>query len=145
MLAVGTGFTSMQGELIKSISYSPPVRFRLQQEIQIVFIILFIIWCSSLISTYDPLFTYYSPWNIIMNIITAVTVALPPEFPISLSIGIFLSLRWLKRRGIFWIDSSKLNIAGRVSIMVFDKTGTLTENTLNYDSSKISNGSNFCK
>ena len=80
-----------------------------------------------------------------MNIITAVTVALPPEFPISLSIGIFLSLRWLKRRGIFWIDSSKLNIAGRVSIMVFDKTGTLTENTLNYDSSKISNGSNFCK
>lgn len=78
-----------------------------------------------------------------MNIITALTLAVPPEFPIVMSMGILFSLRRLKLKQIYCIDSSKINVAGRISIMVFDKTGTLTEEGLTCHSSKIKRGHHF--
>jgi cation-transporting ATPase 13A2 len=80
-----------------------------------------------------------------MNIITALTLAVPPEFPIVMSMGILFSLRRLRIREIFCIDSSKINVAGRISIMVFDKTGTLTDDGLVCNSSKIKDGKYFAK
>ena len=145
MLAVRTGFMSAKGELVKSILYPSPSRFRFQQETQILLLSFLCLCTCTLVSTYHPLFTYHSPWNIIMNIITALTLAVPPEFPIVMSMGILFSLRRLRKQQIFWIDSSKINVAGRISIMVFDKTGTLTEDGLTWNSSKIKKGRHFEK
>lgn len=78
-----------------------------------------------------------------MNIIIALSLPLPPEFPIVMSMGILFSLRRLRLRHIYCIDSSKINVAGRISIMVFDKTGTLTEEGLTCHSSKIKRGHHF--
>lgn len=41
MLAVRTGFMSAKGELVKSILYPSPSRFRFQQETQILLLTFF--------------------------------------------------------------------------------------------------------
>jgi len=46
--------------------------------------------------------------------------------PAAVSVGIVVALEQLKKQQIFCIEPERINIAGRVSIMVFDKTGTLT-------------------
>jgi len=50
--------------------------------------------------------------------------------PAAISVGMVVALGWLKQQSIFCIEPERINVAGRVSIMVFDKTGTLTEEGL---------------
>ena len=58
------------------------------------------------------------------------TTTVPPSLPTCLSIGITYSLSRLNDKGIFCIRRNRINMAGRVNILVFDKTGTLTENSM---------------
>jgi cation-transporting ATPase 13A3/4/5 len=58
------------------------------------------------------------------------TTTVPPSLPTCLSIGITYSLSRLNDKGIFCIRRDRINMAGRVNILVFDKTGTLTENSM---------------
>ena len=44
--------------------------------------------------------------------------------------GTAFALSRLKRRKIYCISPPRVNVAGRVNLMVFDKTGTLTEDGL---------------
>jgi cation-transporting ATPase 13A2 len=44
--------------------------------------------------------------------------------------GIVFSLSRLKKKKIYCISPPRINVAGRVNMMVFDKTGTLTEDGL---------------
>ena len=44
--------------------------------------------------------------------------------------GIVFSLARLKERGVYCISPPRINVAGRVNVVVFDKTGTLTEEGL---------------
>lgn len=66
-----------------------------------------------------------------------ITLAIPPEFPIVMTMGIIFSLSKLKQKSIYCINPEKIRSAGRVAIMVFDKTGTLTESGLACHSYKI--------
>jgi P-type E1-E2 ATPase len=44
--------------------------------------------------------------------------------------GTAFAISRLKRRKIFCISPPRVNVSGRVNLMVFDKTGTLTEDGL---------------
>jgi cation-transporting ATPase 13A3/4/5 len=44
--------------------------------------------------------------------------------------GTAFAIARLKKRGIFCISPPRVNVSGRVNLMVFDKTGTLTEDGL---------------
>ena len=58
------------------------------------------------------------------------TVTVPPCLPAAMSVGIAFTIQRLKKAKIFCISPPRVNVSGRVQIMVFDKTGTLTEDTL---------------
>jgi cation-transporting ATPase 13A3/4/5 len=47
-----------------------------------------------------------------------------------MTIGTIFAINRLKKKQIFCISPPRVNVSGRVSLMVFDKTGTLTEDSL---------------
>lgn len=59
-----------------------------------------------------------------------VTISVPPVLPIAMTMGTIYAIFRLKGHKIFTTSPPKVNVAGRVNIMVFDKTGTLTEDSL---------------
>lgn len=59
-----------------------------------------------------------------------ITITVPPALPAAMTVGTILALTRLKKSKIFCISPPRVNIAGRVNLMVFDKTGTLTEDGL---------------
>ena len=59
-----------------------------------------------------------------------VTIAVPPTLPAAMTIGTTFSLMRLRKKGIFCISPPRVNVSGRIRVMVLDKTGTLTEDGL---------------
>jgi cation-transporting ATPase 13A2 len=59
-----------------------------------------------------------------------ITITVPPALPAAMTIGTVFAIARLKKRKIFCISPPRVNVAGRVNLMVFDKTGTLTEDGL---------------
>ena len=59
-----------------------------------------------------------------------ITITVPPALPASMSVGVAFAISRLKKRKIFCISPARVNVSGRIKIMVFDKTGTLTEDSL---------------
>ena len=59
-----------------------------------------------------------------------ITITVPPALPATMSVGVAFAINRLKRSKIFCISPPRVNICGRIQIMVFDKTGTLTEDGL---------------
>jgi cation-transporting P-type ATPase 13A2 len=59
-----------------------------------------------------------------------ITITVPPALPATMSVGVAFAINRLKRSRIFCISPPRVNICGRIQIMVFDKTGTLTEDGL---------------
>ena len=55
---------------------------------------------------------------------------MPPALPAAMTAGTIFALSRLRRTRIFCISPPRVNVAGRVNLMVFDKTGTLTEDGL---------------
>jgi cation-transporting P-type ATPase 13A2 len=54
----------------------------------------------------------------------------PPALPAAMTVGTVFAINRLKKKKIFCISPPRVNVAGRVNLMVFDKTGTLTEDGL---------------
>ena len=47
-----------------------------------------------------------------------------------MTVGTVFAINRLKRNKIYCISPPRVNVSGRVNLMVFDKTGTLTEDGL---------------
>lgn len=59
-----------------------------------------------------------------------ITITVPPALPATMSVGVAFAISRLKKSKIFCISPPRVNVSGRIQIMVFDKTGTLTEDGL---------------
>jgi cation-transporting P-type ATPase 13A2 len=72
----------------------------------------------------------YALFEIIDRSLDLITITVPPALPAAMTAGTAFALSRLKRRKIFCISPPRVNVSGRVNLMVFDKTGTLTEDGL---------------
>ena len=68
--------------------------------------------------------------SILDNSLNLLATAVPPILPAAMTAGIVFTIQRLKKKKIFCISPPRVNVAGRVNMMVFDKTGTLTEEGL---------------
>ena len=59
-----------------------------------------------------------------------ITITVPPALPAAMTAGTTFAISRLKKRKIFCISPPRVNVSGRINMMVFDKTGTLTEDGL---------------
>ena len=126
-IITSTGFNTAKGELVRSILFPKPNRFKFERDGLIFVLIMF---CMALIGFFiaiRPLMTGgYVPGDFIIKLLDLVTIAVPPALPLTMSIGIGYSLGRLKTNKITCISQPAINASGRVSVICFDKTGTLT-------------------
>ncbi|KAJ2661646.1 hypothetical protein IW148_003290 [Coemansia sp. RSA 1199] len=61
-----------------------------------------------------------------------ISQALPPLLPAALVIGQSVAADRLRRQQIFCIDLPRINLCGKVRLMLFDKTGTLTHSGMQF-------------
>lgn len=72
----------------------------------------------------------YATSAIIDRSLDLITITVPPALPAAMTVGTVFAINRLKKQRIFCISPPRVNVSGRVQLMVFDKTGTLTEDGL---------------
>ena len=73
---------------------------------------------------------HYSILEIVDRSLDLITITVPPALPAAMTVGVMFAVKRLRKAKLFCISPPRINIAGRVNLMVFDKTGTLTEEGL---------------
>ena len=88
-----TGFLSAKGELIRSILYPTPNRFKFEQEIRYflfgMMILALIMWGAAM-----PTFIkYFSVDDIFLETFDIFSLPVPPELPVAMSVGVIFALK----------------------------------------------------
>jgi len=68
--------------------------------------------------------------DIVDRCLNLITITVPPALPAAMTAGTAFAISRLRKNKIFCISPQRVNVSGRVNMMVFDKTGTLTEDGL---------------
>ncbi|AMD18547.1 HBL355Cp [Eremothecium sinecaudum] len=130
-MVVRTGFSTTKGALVRSMAFPKPVGFKFYEDsfkyigyIAIIAVIGFALSCIQFVRLGVDTRT------MVLRALDIITIVIPPALPASLTIGTGFALNRLKKKGIFCISPTRVNVGGKLDVMCFDKTGTLTEDGL---------------
>ncbi|CAG9322100.1 unnamed protein product [Blepharisma stoltei] len=127
-IVIATGFSTAKGELVRSILFPKPNRFKFISE---TFKYIGMMGILAILGFFYCLGTFMEEnipvVNIILLSLDLITIAVPPALPLAMTIGTTFAINRLKKKNVNCISPHAVNPAGRVSIICFDKTGTLTE------------------
>ncbi|XP_021926839.1 probable cation-transporting ATPase 13A3 isoform X2 [Zootermopsis nevadensis] len=145
-VVVRTGFSTVKGELVRSILFPKPMSgFKFYQDSIRFILFLFLIAALGMaycIHLYVK--RHASIETILLRTLDIMTIVVPPALPAAMTAGTVYSQSRLKKLGIFCISPPRINVCGKVKLVCFDKTGTLTEEGLNLWSMLPSQNSKFC-
>ncbi|VDM52193.1 unnamed protein product [Angiostrongylus costaricensis] len=128
-----TGFSTMKGQLVRSIMYPKPVDFRFTKDLfKFVGFLGCISLCGFVYTVVIMLRRGSNLRRIIVRALDIITITVPPALPAAMSVGIINSQLRLKKKEIFCISPSTINTCGAINVVCFDKTGTLTEDGLDF-------------
>ncbi|SCU92887.1 LAME_0F01904g1_1 [Lachancea meyersii CBS 8951] len=130
-MAVRTGFSTTKGSLLRSMIFPKPTGFKFYEDsfkyigfMALIAMVGFSVSCANFIR----LGLQYRV--MVLRALDIITIVVPPALPATLSIGSSFAMSRLKRKGIFCIAPTRVNVGGKIDVMCFDKTGTLTEDGL---------------
>mmetsp|Transcript_38181 Transcript_38181/g.36540 ORF Transcript_38181/g.36540 Transcript_38181/m.36540 type:complete len:181 (+) Transcript_38181:175-717(+) len=130
-LVIRTGFTTIKGSLVRDILYPRPTKFKFYRDSLLFIAAMAVLAVLGFVCILPLQIQHgFKVIEIIDRSLDMITITVPPALPAAMTIGIVYSMARLKKRLIFCISPERVNIAGRVNLMVFDKTGTLTEDGL---------------
>ncbi len=130
-LVVRTAFVTTKGNLVRDILYPKPTKFKFYRDSLIFVGCMAILAVIGFCATLPRMLSFGFPVpKMIDRSLDLITITVPPALPAAMTVGTVLAITRLKGRRIFCISPPRVNIAGRVNVMVFDKTGTLTEDGL---------------
>lgn len=130
-LVIKTGFTTTKGGLVRDILYPRPNKFKFYRDSMIFIASMAIFALVGFCATIKILINFdYSAVDIMKKSLDLITICVPPILPSAMTFGTAYSLSRLRKLKIFCISPPRINVSGRVNMMVFDKTGTLTEDGL---------------
>jgi cation-transporting ATPase 13A2 len=123
-----TGFMTMKGKLVRSILFPKPAKFKFYQDslkfIVVLFVLAFIGFCAVLpIQIIQGINSY----DMIDNSLNLLTTTVPASLPAVMTVGSVFAINRLKKKSIYCISPARMNVAGKIDLIVFDKTGTLTQ------------------
>ncbi|KAK0400708.1 hypothetical protein QR680_015410 [Steinernema hermaphroditum] len=128
-----TAFSTLKGQLVRSIMYPKPVDFRFTKDLFKFIGFLFCIAACGFAYTITIMIMRGSAVKkIIVRSLDIITIVVPPALPAAMSIGILNAQIRLRRKQIFCISPSTINTCGAINTVCFDKTGTLTEDGLDF-------------
>lgn len=130
-MVVRTGFSTTKGSLVRSMVFPKPTSFKFYEDsFKYIGFMAFIALLGFSISWIRFIEIGLDKRTMILRALDIITIVVPPALPATLTIGTNFALGRLKKKGIFCISPTKVNVCGKVDIMCFDKTGTLTEDGL---------------
>ena len=130
-MVIRTAFVTTKGNLVRDILYPKPSKFKFYEDsLKFVFGMGMIALVGFGATFKYMLDQNFSTLNIIDRCLNLITITVPPALPAAMTAGTAFAVSRLKKNKIFCISPHRVNVAGRVNMMVFDKTGTLTEDGL---------------
>ncbi|KAH8741211.1 hypothetical protein FG386_000118 [Cryptosporidium ryanae] len=128
-----TGFNTCQGKLIRTISSSNE-KITSNGIESLLFLALLVV-CSLIASSYILYHGLYddsrNKFKLIISCIHIITSVIPPEFPITLSIAVTMTVVQLTKKRIHCTEPFRIPYSGKLNVCAFDKTGTLTSDKMN--------------
>ncbi|CAD6185047.1 unnamed protein product [Caenorhabditis auriculariae] len=132
-VVVRTGFSTLKGQLVRSIMYPKPIDRKMMMDIVWFVIFLFGIAMCGFGYTVAIMIMRGKPFlKIFVRSLDIVTIVVPPALPAAMAVGVMRAQKRLKEKQIFCISPTTLNVCGKVNVVCFDKTGTLTEDGLDF-------------
>jgi len=126
-----TNYQTAKGQLVRDILFPTKNSFKLYSDSLKFVLFMGCLAVSAFVISIPKSMQYgYSNSKVLIRSLELITIAVPPQLPVSMTISALYSLNRLKNNFIYCISPPSINVAGRVQIMVFDKTGTLTEDGL---------------
>lgn len=130
-LVIRTAFVTTKGNLVRDILYPKPNKFKFYQDSLKFIMVMGIIAILGFMGTLPFMIEQgYAAFHIIDRSLDLITITVPPALPAAMTVGTVFAINRLKKRKIFCISPPRVNVSGRVNLLVFDKTGTLTEDGL---------------
>lgn len=130
-MVLRTGFNTTKGALIRSILFPRPNKFKFYEDsFKFIGILAIIAVLGFLASIGNFVRLGLTAHIITVRALDLITVVVPPALPATMSIGVSFALARLRKRHIYCISPTRINVCGKISVMCFDKTGTLTEEGL---------------
>ncbi|KAL3321032.1 hypothetical protein Ciccas_000270 [Cichlidogyrus casuarinus] len=130
-LVARTGFKTTRGELIRGILFPKPIEFQFNNDARQFVIFLA---CLAAIGFFASIFlmvrVHLGYFTIIKRALDLITVIVPPALPVAMTVGVVFAQRRLKKKSLFCVHPSAINLAGVINVTCFDKTGTITEDGL---------------
>ncbi|KAL3082109.1 hypothetical protein niasHT_031138 [Heterodera trifolii] len=129
-----TAYSTLKGQLVRSIMYPKPVDFRFTKDLFKFVGFLASIAAFGFLYTVVVMYTRGATvWKMVIRSLDIITIVVPPALPAAMSIGIFAAQLRLRAKQIFCISPSTINTCGAINTVCFDKTGTLTEDGLDFN------------
>lgn len=127
-IVIRTGFTTVKGRLIRSIMYPKPNKFKFYEDsLKFIVFLLVLAIIGFCICIPRMIYLEYDHVTILLRVLDLITITVPPALPACMAAGTAFSISRLRNMRIYCISTNRVNVAGRIDMIVFDKTGTLTE------------------
>lgn len=142
-LVLRTGFTTLKGQLIRSIIYPKPYKFKFRIESYKFLGLMFVFVSIGYLLLLPSIFSFNNSLDLTVMWLDLITIAVPPSLPAAMNMATIYSIHRLKKQKIFCISPPKMVMSGRVDTCIFDKTGTLTEESMNPNGFLVSKSGRF--
>jgi cation-transporting ATPase 13A3/4/5 len=130
-LVTRTGFSTTKGALLRSMLFPKPAGFKFYEDSFKYIGFMSCIACFGFIfSTINFIKLGLGTRIIVLRALDIITIVVPPALPATLTIGTSFALSRLKKKNVFCIAPTRVNVGGKLDVLCFDKTGTLTEDGL---------------
>uniref|UniRef100_T1IUY6 Cation-transporting ATPase n=1 Tax=Strigamia maritima TaxID=126957 RepID=T1IUY6_STRMM len=130
-IVLRTGFSTMKGELVRSILYPKPVEFKFYTDF-IKFFAIFIVFgiIAVIYTAVIWILREATTFEVVVFTLDIFTFVVPPILPAAYTSITAISQRRLKKCDVYCLSSKYINMCAGLDIFCFDKTGTLTEDSL---------------
>lgn len=130
-LVMRTGFNTTKGSLVRTMLFPKPTGFKFYEDsFKYVGVMGLVAGFGFLFSIINFVKLGVDTKTIILRALDIITIIVPPALPATLTIGTSFALARLRKKNIFCIAPTRLNIGGKLDVVCFDKTGTLTQEGL---------------
>jgi len=123
-IVIRTGFNTTKGQLIRSILYPKPLNIQFKSDLHKYVLGLFVIALGGIIYSLTLKIRRGNPvGEIIKRTLDIFIICIPPALPGALTACLAYAQGRLKKKNIYCICPSSINICGTLNTVVFDKTG----------------------
>ncbi|OON21206.1 e1-E2 ATPase [Opisthorchis viverrini] len=121
-LVVRTGFRTAKGELVRSILYPKPMKFKFTEDaIKFVLAMGVLALIGMPISIYFMYRAQVETSSLVMRTLDLITIVVSPALPMAMTVGIVFAQRRLRAIDIYCINPGAITVCGVINIACFDK------------------------